>query len=402
MFSIGLDVHQNLTALCQLDADGRVVAERVIRGGFRAVAEHLGGIGGPFKVCFEASCGYGTLYDLLAPIAAEVQIAHPSELKLIFRSKHKNDRNDARKLAKLLHMDAIPRVHVPTIDVRGWRGLIEHRRKMVDKRTSCKNGIRGHLRGLGIKAPPRRSLWCRKGIEWLERQELPTSTDRIRRASLLAELRLLDEQVKIVERELDVIGRKDWRVAILESIPGVGPRTAEAVAAYIDDPARFTSVESIGKYFGMVPSQDASAGRNRLGHITREGPATVRKMITQAAWQGIRRSPWIKAHYERIKNGQKQRTGTALIATGHKLLRIMLAMLRKQEEWREPRVGGSEGAAAEAEGAAAAVKAVKKRRRQSGVAALPPAASANCIFEEKTRRRGRGKGSAVTGSVTVQ
>lgn len=381
MLSIGLDVHQNLTALCELDADGRVVAERVIRGGFAAVAEHLGRVREPFRVCFEASCGYGTLYDMLMPIAAEVQVAHPAELKLIFRSKHKNDRNDARKLARMLHMDALPQVYVPTVDVRAWRGFIEHRTRLVDRRTACKNRLRALLRGLGIKAPPRQTLWSSKGLQWLEALELPTALDRMRLASLLSELRLLDQEIKSAERELDRIAAMDWRVVILKSIPGVGPRTAEAVAAYIDDPARFTSNRSIGNYFGIVPMQDASAGRNRLGHITRQGPATVRKMITQAAWQGIRRSPWLKAHYERIRNGQKQRKGIALIATGHKLLRIMLAMLRDRQQWREP------------ETSAAATDAASTTAGDG--AALPPAASADCIVK-KNRRRGRGKGSAGT------
>jgi hypothetical protein len=115
MLSIGLDVHPKSTALCEYDANGRRAGERVIRGGFHDVAADLAKIKEPFCVCFEASCGYGTLYDLLAalPMAKEVKVAHPAELASIFRSKHKNDRHDARKLAKLLYMGEVPEVHVP-------------------------------------------------------------------------------------------------------------------------------------------------------------------------------------------------------------------------------------------------------------------------------------------------
>ncbi len=367
MLSIGLDVHQNSTALCELDANGRVTRERVIRGGFAAVAEDLGSIGEPFKVCFEASCGYGTLHDLLAPVAAEVQVAHPTELKLVFRSKHKNDRNDARKIARLLHMDAVPRVHVPGIEVRAWRGLIEHRRRLVDKRTKVKNALRAQLRAMGIKGPRRHAMWSAAGMRWIAEQELPTGLDRLKRSSLLAELEVLNAQVRIVEKELDRIGAENARVVLLRTIPGVGPRTAEAVIAYIDDPSRFSSIKAVGKYFGIVPMQDASAGRNRLGHITREGPATVRKMITQSAWRAVVCSPRMKAFYEKVKCGQKQRTGTALVATGHKLLRIMLSMLKSGESWRE----------------------------EASAAALPASASADGIETRRPRRRGRGKGSNV-------
>jgi len=338
MLSIGLDVHQNSTALCRLDAGGRPIGEETIRGGFHAVAERLRRIEEPFKVCFEASCGYGTLHDLLTPIAREVQVAHPAELAIIFRSKHKNDRRDAHRIAKLLHMDEIPRVHVPSVEVRSWRGMIEHRRRLIDKRTRVKNALRAQLRAIGIKAPLRGTLWSKAGIEWLEVQELPTPLDRIKRGSLLAELRTLQDQVKIVERELNVIGKRDWRVVLLRTMPGIGARTAEAIAAYIDAPDRFGRIKSIGKYFGVVPSQDASAGKNRLGHITREGPATVRKLITEGAWQAIRHSPRLKAFHERIMAGQKQRRATALMATAHKMLRIALAMLRTRQPWREEQI----------------------------------------------------------------
>jgi transposase len=365
MFSIGLDVHQNSTAVCQLDSNGRRTRERVIRGGFAAVAEQLRAIDKPFDVCFEASCGYGTLYDLLKPMAHRVVVAHPAELKLIFRSKHKNDRNDARKIAKLLHMGEVPEVHVPSIHVRAWRGLIEHRSRLVDKGTRCKNALRAQLRGLGIKAPQRKSLWSKKGLAWLESQNLPTPLDRIKRSSLVAELATLTRQIAIVEKELNAIADKDWRVRLLRTIPGVGPRTAEAIAAYIDKPGRFGHIKSIGKYFGMVPSQDSSAGSNRLGHITRAGPATVRKMITQAAWQAVRRSPRMKAFFERLGGGQKQRKTIALVAVGHKLLRIALAMLKSKSPWREE--------------PALPIDAAGSALTSEGGAALPASASANCI-----------------------
>jgi transposase len=83
-----------------------------------------------------------------------------------------------------------------------------------------------------------------------------------------------------------------------------------------------------------VPCQDQSAGKNRLGHITRQGPATVRKLLTEASWQGIRRSPEIRAYFERIRQGNPERKKIALVATAHHLLRVMLAMLRTGEVWR--------------------------------------------------------------------
>ncbi len=107
-----------------------------------------------------------------------------------------------------------------------------------------------------------------------------------------------------------------------------------AVVAYIDDAKRFGRNKSIGSYFGLVPSQDASGGVNRLGHITRQGPATVRKLVVEATWQAVRLCPVIANYFERVQRGSDDRKKIALVATGHYLLRVMLSMLRNGEVWR--------------------------------------------------------------------
>ena len=118
-----------------------------------------------------------------------------------------------------------------------------------------------------------------------------------------------------VETALGRTGATHPGVQLLMTIPGVGPRTAEAVMAHIDDPQRFHRIKAIGRYFGMVPSQDASAQSNRLGHITREGPSVVRHFVVEAAWQGIRRSAHLRACYERVRRADPARKKIALVAT---------------------------------------------------------------------------------------
>jgi transposase len=124
-------------------------------------------------------------------------------------------------------------------------------------------------------------------------------------------------------------------VILLQTIPGVGPRTAETIVAYIDDPNRFARAHQVGSYFGLVPRQDASAGVNRLGQITKDGPATARKYLTEAAWQAMRRSPKVLAYFQRIQQDQPERRKKALVATAHWLVRCMWAMLRSGEVWRD-------------------------------------------------------------------
>lgn len=157
----------------------------------------------------------------------------------------------------------------------------------------------------------------------------------MRRDMLLDELDTTEKQIRHVQRYLDRVASEHPGVQLLKTIPGVGTRTAEIVLSYIDDPRRFKRNKSVGSYFGLVPTQDASGSFNRLGHITREGPGTVRCLLTKAAWHGIRRSPRIRAYFERIQRDDPDRRKVALVATAQYLVRVIHAMLRTGEVWRE-------------------------------------------------------------------
>src|SRR5215468_8948630 len=334
MFYVGLDIHTKRIAFCVLSEKGQLVQRGQVRG-VEEMLRVLKGLPGRFEVCYEASCGYGHYHDLLRPLAARVLVAHPGQLRLIFRSKSKNDRNDAERLAKLLFLGETPTVHVPSLDVRTWRELINCRSQVIAKRTRAKNGLRALLRGAGVVPPKSPGLWTQKGLAWLRQLELPTASQRLRRDLLLEEVEALNGQVRRIEQELNRRAQQTPAVARLRSIPGVGMRTAEAVAAFIDDPDRFRHAKAVGRYFGLVPCQDQSGDKNRLGHITREGPPVVRRLVAEAAWQAIRRSPTVRAFFERTQRGDPQRKKIAVVATAHYLVRVMWALLKRGTVWQE-------------------------------------------------------------------
>jgi transposase len=338
MHYVGLDVHARRSSLCILDSIGKVVKRLEVKGSWPKVLEQVAAqVPRPFAVCFEASCGYGYLHERLSALAGcdRVAVAHPGKLRLIFRSKRKNDRVDAEKQAKLLYLDQVPQVHVPGVDVRAWRGLIELRRRLVGRRTAVKSQLRALLRGVGCcDAPAGKALWSGKGLKWLGAVQL-CQADALRRDLLLEELAQADERIGRVTAELDERADAHPGVALLRTVPGVGPRTAEAFVAYVDDVRRFARNKQVGCYLGLVPCQDSSAGRDRLGHITGDGPASVRMLLCEAAWQAVRRSPSVKAFFERVTHGEPGRKKIALVAVAHKLARSMAAMLRTGEAWRE-------------------------------------------------------------------
>ena len=334
MFHVGLDIHSTRISICVLNETGQVVHRSQVRG-IEEMLRTLRGLPDRFEVCYEASCGYGHYHDLLRPLAARVLVAHPGQLRLIFRSKNKNDRNDAERLAKLLYLGETPTVYVPSLEVRTWRELINCRSQLIAKRTRAKNTLRALLRSAGVNPPKHPGLWTKAGLKWLRSLELPTFSQQLRRDLLLEEIETLVRQVRRIEQQLNRQARRTSAVAQLRSIPGVGPRTAEAVAAFVDDPQRFRNAKAVGQYFGLVPCQDQSGDRNRLGHITREGAPVVRQLLAEAAWQAIRRSPAVRAFFERVRRGDPQRQKIALVATAHYLVRVMWAMMRHGTTWQE-------------------------------------------------------------------
>src|SRR5262245_29929106 len=334
MYYVGLDIHTKRISICVLGETGQLVRRCQVRG-IEEMLATLQGLPDRFEVCYEASCGYGHYHDLLQPLAARVLVAHPGRLRLIFRSRDKNDRKDAERLAKLLYLGEAPAVHAPSPDVRTWRELINCRGQVIAKRTRAKNALRALLRGAGVVPPRHPDLWTKAGLAWLRRLDLPTLSQQLRRDLLLEEVEALRRQVRRIEQQLGHRARQLPAVARLRSIPGVGVRTAEAVAAFVDDPDRFRSAKAVGRYFGLVPCQDQSGDRSRLGHITREGAPVVRQLLAEAAWQARRRSPAVRAYFERVQRGDPQRKKIALVATAHYLVRVMWAMLRHGTIWQE-------------------------------------------------------------------
>jgi transposase len=337
MLYVGLDYHLRTSSLCILNEDGKLVKQQTVRGRFTEVLEELAKVAEPMEVVFEATGGYGPLHQGLEKVARRVVMAHPAALALIWKSKRKNDRIDAAKLAKLLYLDAVPPAHVPSAAARQWRRLIELRRSLVQRRAALKNQVHALLRGAGIEGPA--YLFSRRGMEWLEQQpELGNDTSAsLERAVLLAQMRGINEQLKTVEKALTQTSDHEPRVTLLMTIPGVGRRTAEAFVAYVDRVDRFSrSSGKVGSYFGLVPCQDSSAGKERLGHITKQGPATMRRLLVEAAWQSVRRSPTLRGRFEQLcRRDDRDRRKIAIVALARHLSQVMAAMLRDNQPWRE-------------------------------------------------------------------
>jgi transposase len=213
-----MDWHSGQTDLTVRDGNGRKQFARHIRGGIGEVITELVKIEEPFSVTYEASTGYGHVFDELSKVARTVKVAHPGHLRLIFRSKRKSDRVDSDKLSKLDYLGEVPQVHVPRHEVRSWRATIKYRTRMVMNRTATKCRTRAFLRSLGIAAP--KSLWSRAGIEWLRGLEFAEEFDAVVRDEHVETLAHQDALIRRVTKALDRKARAHPGVGLLMTIPG--------------------------------------------------------------------------------------------------------------------------------------------------------------------------------------
>jgi len=339
MIFVGMDVHYKSTTFCFLDPTFpeeqryRMLSRPTTVEAYREVLEPLKG---DCKIAFEVGTQTQWVAKIIRDLALEVKVANAGRIPWLFRAQHKNDRLDAKKLATLLQIDQLPTVYLPPADVSAWRALINHRRSLVKRGTMIKNQVRSIVRAFCYHCP-HRSCWTRVGQAWLRSLHFDEAR-HLMLSTLLDGLKSTNDAICVVERKLDEIARSHPNVSLLQSIPGVGPRTAEAIVAFADRVDRFKSRKQFACYFGMTPGQDASGGRDHHLHITKQGPSVVRWVLVEAVHQVVRRSPEFRSFFQQVRHGQKGKSKKAIVATGRKLLTIAFAMMRDQTAFNGSKV----------------------------------------------------------------
>jgi transposase len=288
MMIIGVDYHPSDQYIAFADAETGECGERRLNhsdGEAEKFYRDLALRGISVRVGMEAT-GYSRWFErLLAELGIEVWIGNAAEIKTKRVRKQKTDRNDAALLLKLLLEDTFPRIWLPSPENRDLRQLLWHRHRMVQMRTRIMN----QLQALAMNEGQRRKkkLWSEAGRAQLEKLPLATWASR-RRQDLLE---LLDRMTPTIEELTAVVGqeaRKRPDVLRLMTHPGVGPLTALAFVLIIGTPERFKCGKQIGSYVGLIPSEDSSAGHQRLGHITKQGSSLLRFLLGEAAQAAAR------------------------------------------------------------------------------------------------------------------
>jgi transposase len=312
----------------------------------RAELRRLIGKEQPAVVIIEACLLAGWVHDLCAELGLRCLVANTASEAWKFKHlKRKTDKDDALRLAHLYLLDQLPTVTLPPTAVRQWRSLIACRQALVGRRIAVQNRIRALFVAQGLAAPRGAKAWAAAGLAGMAAWAKPLAectADELWRGLLelsLTEYRQLCELIDQTETRLDALGKHHADVVLLQTAPGLGPRTAEAVAAYLHDAPRFRSAKQVSAYSGLVPRQHQSGEIDRRGRITKRGPALLRKMLVECAWCMIRYNAWARGIYLRLTGGGQRRKKQAIVALARKILVRCWAMLRDRKSWHDPQAG---------------------------------------------------------------
>jgi transposase len=283
MIIVGVDYHPSVQQVAFLDTETGETGERRLNhsdGEAERFYRDLQRRQVKVRVGIEAT-GHARWFErLLAELKFELWIGDPARIKAARVRKQKTDRQDAQLLLRLLVEGRFPQIWVPSPENRDLRQLIWHRHRLVQMRTRAMNQIQAAAMNEGVRR--KKALWSKTGRRQLE--ALPLARWATRRRQDLLELvdRLnttIDELTAAAEQE----ARKRPEVLRLMTHPGVGPITALAFVLLLGSPDRFGCGHQIGSYLGLIPCEDSSADRQRLGHITKQGSSLLRFLLVEAS-----------------------------------------------------------------------------------------------------------------------
>lgn len=333
--TIGLDIAKNVFQVHGIAIDGRVVVrQQVKRGRVLKFFEKLE----PCVVGIEACATSHHWAREIGAVGHTVKLMPPKYVKAYVK-RQKNDAADAEAICEAVQRPSMR--FVPVKSPEDQAGLVLHRTRHLFVRhlTAVVNALRAHMAEFGIVAAKGREGVAELVaiIKDLKNNRLPEPA-RACLYALAIQLDALSQQIAILDKRLNGWSRTNETCRRLDVMPGVGPALATALVASVADPKAFRSGRDFAAWIGLVPKQNSSGGKERLGSITKEGDRYLRSLfcagalavIRYAQKHGTNHRPWLTSLLAR------RPAKVAAIALANKLARMAWAIMAKGEAYREP------------------------------------------------------------------
>ena len=325
----GIDVSLECSSVCVVDANGKIVREAKVASEAEALIGWLRSLGFQLtRIGLEAGPLSQWLYAAMKKAGLAVELLETRHASDAFKAMPvKSDRNDARNIAQLMRLGWFRPVHCKSMSAQETRAMLTARKLIQAKLQDFENSLRGILRGFGLKVgkTTKRSFAARIGELVAGHPALETIA-----AATLAVHAVLLREFNGFEKRVRAMSLLDAKARLLMSTPAVGPIISLTYASAIDDPARFTSSKRAGPLFGLTPKKYQSGETDYSGRISKNGDASVREALYEAAHiiltKPIRGCAQLKSWAMRI--AKRAGMSKAKVALARKLAVIMLRMLK--------------------------------------------------------------------------
>jgi transposase len=333
--TIGLDVGDRSTQFCVIDAGGEIVAEGKLRTTAEVLDAHFGRWA-PSRIVLEAGTSSAWISRLAEAAGHEVIVANPRELRKIHQSDRKNDRADARVLARMARFD--PQLLAPithrSAEMQHELAVIRARDVLVRTRTQCINAARGLVKTAGARLPKCSSESFPRKVE----AAIPDSL-RAALVPVLDAIATLTRQIRAYDLMVEAMASRSPSAGVLRQVTGVGALTAVAYTLTLADPSRFSRSREVGPYLGLVPRQHDSGKHISQLSITKAGDTLLRRLLVGSAQYilGVHGPDCdLRRYGERLMaRGGKNAKKRAIVAVARKLA-VLLHHLWSTGEIYEP------------------------------------------------------------------
>lgn len=330
----GLDVSLEETAICIVDDAGRIVREaraasepEMLVAFFEACGMQMERVG--LEACSLTAWLHAGLTEAGIPA---IRIEARQAKAAMGAMPNKTDRNDARGLAQIMRTGWYRAVHVKSASCRSWRALLTARRLVLNKRRDVENGIGALLREVGLKVgtPSRKDFPARVRELAADDPVLASLA-----GSLLSVIEVMTREVeRLTKRVLDAV-RTESTCRRLMTVPGVGPLTALAFRATIDQPERLRKSRDVGAHLGLTPRRYQSGETDVQGRISRCGDELARTALYEAAHSLlIRSTKWSAPRAWGMNVAKRRGMARARVAVARKLAVILHRMWADGSEFR--------------------------------------------------------------------
>ena len=336
MIIIGVDFHPEFQQIASVDTESGEFQEKRLAHPAEAEQFYRALSGAKVRVGMEAS-GHARWFErLMAELQFELRIGDAAEIRTKRVRKQKTDRQDAQLILRLLLEDRFPQIWLPSSENRDLRQLLWHRHRMVQARTRIMNQLQAVALNEGLRC--KKKLWRERGRQQLESFRLAPWATR-RRRDLLELLDRLTPTIAGLSQAIEQEVEKCPAAERLRTHPGVGSLTALAFVLIIGEVNRFRCGQQVASYLGLVPLEESSGNRRRLGHITKQGSSMMRFLLVEAAQVTVRSLPeWRRKYLHLVlRRGRK----IAKVAMARRLAVHLFWMIRKEWDYEQLKKFGS-------------------------------------------------------------